>query len=25
MGAQVRRTREEAIEVVKVRPGQGLT
>ena len=22
---QVRRTREEAIEVVKVRPGQGLT
>jgi len=25
MAAQVRRTRDEAIEVVKVRPGQGLT
>ena len=25
MAAQVRRTREEAIEVVNVRPGQGLT
>ena len=25
MGAQVRRTKAEAMEVVKVRPGQGLT
>jgi len=25
IAAQVRRTREDAIEVVKVRPGEGLT